>query len=57
MADPRYTDKTKYPNGYTTAQGSREPGYLAKRFKEIAERQRQEAASRLKNVIANRRFK
>jgi hypothetical protein len=57
LADPKYTDKDRYRSGYATSQQSREPGYLQKRFSEIAERQRQELAARLKNVIANRRFK
>jgi hypothetical protein len=51
---PKYTD-VRYPLGYVTAEKSREPGYLQKRFEEIRE-QKQEATNRLKNVIS-RRFK
>ncbi len=53
MKEPKYTD-LRYPLGYVTAEKSREPGYLQKRFEEIRERQKQEAAQRLKNVIQRR---
>jgi hypothetical protein len=56
LGDPRYTDKHRYPLGYVPSSEMGE-GYLQRRFKEIAERQKQDAAARLKNVIANRRFK
>jgi hypothetical protein len=55
VKSPKYTD-VRYPLGYVTAEKSREPGYLQKRFEEIRERQKQEATNRLKNVIS-RRFK
>jgi hypothetical protein len=56
MKSPKYTD-VRYPLGYVTAEKSREPGYLQKRFQEIREKQKEEAAARLRNVISNRRFK
>jgi hypothetical protein len=51
----KYTD-LRYPLGYITAEKSREPGYLQKRFEEIRERQKEAAADRPK-VVIQRRFK
>jgi gamma-glutamyltranspeptidase len=42
---------------YVPAEKTKEPGYLSKRFQEIREKQKEEAAARLRNVISNRRFK
>jgi gamma-glutamyltranspeptidase len=42
---------------YVPAEKTKEPGYLSKRFQEIRQKQKEEAAARLRNVISNRRFK
>ena len=41
---PKYTDKAQHPRSYTTAEQSREPGYLAEKFAEIRARQVTQAA-------------
>lgn len=44
MKQPKFTDKWR--SGYHTAQESREPGYLAKRFKEIEQKLQEEKEKR-----------
>ena len=48
MKQPRYCDKHR--GRYQTAEASREPGYLARRFKAIARLQRMRARTNVTQI-------
>ena len=47
---PRFTDSLRYKRPYADSKASAEPGYLASRFKEIAEAQAKDEAERAEKL-------
>lgn len=56
MKPPRLTDGHRFKSPYTPVSQQGE-GYLQKRFDEIRQRQKEEAAQRLKQIIQIKRSK